>query len=131
MRVLLVETTQSYPASPLLQEALADQARERGWEHEFFDEAPFGEPLSKSVLHKVAFRILGRRPLTYWAFNRALIEKVRIFRPSITLIVKGAYVSPETLEAIKRESGTFLINYATDDPFNPRVNTIDLLKGMP
>lgn len=58
------------------------------------------------------------------------MRRAERFRPDVVLIVKGAYVSPETLRSLKRERRIILANYATDDPLNPRVNTPDLVKGI-
>lgn len=130
MRILLVDTTLYYPASPMFLEALEQLAKQEGYEFTFVDEARFLRPVTNSLMHKVAYRLLGRRPLTYWAFNGALLEKARCFHPDIVLVVKGAYISPNTLRLIKKETRAFLINYATDDPFNPLANTRDLVNGI-
>lgn len=131
MRVLLVETTQYYPSSPLFLEALTEIARECGYDYEFLDEGEFLKPLSVSLVHKLAYWLLGRRPLTYWALNQALLEKARHFRPDVVLVVKGAYISPATLRRIKGDTGASLVNFATDDPFNPAVNTRNLIVSIP
>ena len=131
MRILLVDTTQHYPSSPTLLEALTELASEYGFEFDFLDQGIFLKPLERSLVHKIAYRILGRRPLTYWTFNDALLKNARTFRPNVLLVVKGAYISPTTLERIKSETNAILINYATDDPFNSKVNTKNLIKGIP
>lgn len=130
MRILLVDSNLHYPVNPLFLEGLNQLAEEQGYEYEFVDQGKFLEPLERLLVHKVAYRLLGRRPLTYWIFNRALLASVNRFRPDVILVVKGAHVSPATLRSIKRESGAFLINYATDDPFNPAVNTRGLINGI-
>jgi len=131
MRILLVDSTLYAPSSPLFLEALQELSVERGFEYSFVDEAPFLRPLSTSLIHKVVFRLLGRRPLTYWALNRKLLVEVRRFRPDLVIIVQGAYFSFNTLNLIKEETGKVLINYATDDPLHPNVSTRDLIKAIP
>src|SRR5579859_3160095 len=127
MRILLVDTTLYSPVSPFF----VDAAREAGYDHRFMDDAPYLRPLGTSLIHKIGYRILGRRPLTSWAFNRLLTDEAKRFRPEIVLVVKGAFVMPGTLRRIKADTGAILINYATDDPFN-RVNaTPDLRRGIP
>ncbi len=127
MRILLVDTTLYEPATPLFLDAL----RELGCDYRFVDEAAFTRPLERSLLHKVGYRVLHRRPLTSWRFNRVLLSEARRFRPQLVLAVKAPYIMPSTLRRIKRETGARLVNYATDDPFNPANTTPDLLGGIP
>lgn len=130
MRILLVDTTQYRPSTPLFAEALAEISAERGWNYRFFDEAPFLTGLDRSLVQKLAFRVLRRRPLTYWALNLSLRRAFAEFQPDVTVVVKGAHIAPATLAWIRRKGGCLLINYATDDPFNEAVNTPDLVRGI-
>lgn len=127
----MVDSSHLFPSNPLFHEALQEIGRERGYEHAFLDEGPYMRLLIQSYFHKAAYRILGRRPLTYWAFNRALMAQTLRFKPDLILIVKGAYVSPRALQKIKEKSNAVLINYATDDPFNPKMNTPALVRSIP
>jgi hypothetical protein len=127
MRILLVDTTLYGPTTPLFRDAVAAS----GHTLRFVDEGPFLEPLEHSLLQKVAYRLRGRRPLSYGRFNRTLVDEARAFRPDVVLIVKGTYVAPAALTAIKDETGAYLINYATDDPFNPAHASPDLLGAIP
>lgn len=131
MRILLVDTTQYYPSSPLFLEALEELCQKNNHEFYFFDQAPYYKPLEKSLIHKAAYRLMRCRPLTYRKFNTDLIEATCQFRPDILLIIKVALVSPKTLQEIKAKIGSHLVNYATDDPFNPRNTTPDLTNGIP
>jgi len=131
MRVLLIETTQYYPSSPLFLDGLKELAAERRHQYAFFDEALFLRPLSHSLMHKVAYRVLGRRPLTYWSLNRSLVRYAQCIRPNVVVVAKGAYLAPETLVRIKHATGAILVNYATDDPFNAAVNTADQVAAIP
>ena len=127
MRILLVDTTQYPPATPLFRDAVAAA----GHTLRFVDEGPFLRPLERSLVQKIAYRLRRRRPLSYGRFNRTLREEARAFRPDVVLIVKGTYVAPVTLAAIKEDTGAYLINYATDDPFNPAHASTDLLGAIP
>ena len=127
MRVLQVNVGEFYQVGNFFRRALEDL----GHEYTFVDEWKFLELLRHSLLHKVAYHLLGKRPLTYWAYNRTLLQKAKEFRPDVVLVTKGAYINPRTLARIKKETGAFLVNYATDDPFNPRVSTRDLVKAIP
>lgn len=127
MRVLLVGNGEFYHVGAFFRRAL----EELDYEYAFVDSGKFLKPLQHSLLHKAAYRLLGRRPLTYWSFNRALLQAARRFRPQLVLVAKGAYINARTLVTIKEETGAFLVNYATDDPFNPRVSTRDLVRAIP
>ncbi|RLB06112.1 MAG: hypothetical protein DRG83_01055 [Deltaproteobacteria bacterium] len=127
MRVLLVSVDKFYYVGAFFRRAL----EELGYEYAFVDEGKFLEPLKRSLLHKLAYRLLGRRPLTYWAFNKELLQKAQEFQPDVVLVTKGAHISPRTLVMIKKETGAFLVNYATDDPFNLRVSSRDLVRAIP
>lgn len=126
-RMLLVDTTLYAPVSPFF----VDAAGELGYEPLFFDEAPYLRPLNTSLLHKVGYRLLHRRPPTRWRYNRDLLAAARRFRPDVVVAVKGAYIMPATLRRIKEETGAALINFATDDPFNRANRTPDLAAGIP
>ncbi len=127
MRILLVDTTLYAPVSPLF----LDAVRDLGEDYRFVDEAPYLRPLDTSLVHKIGYRLLRRRPLTRWAFNRTLLTEAIRFRPTCVLAVKGASIMPATLRRIKEATGAILVNYATDDPFNPANATPDLLRGIP
>ena len=131
MKILLVETTQFHPSSPLFLEALDEIQAQGEYLYAFFDEGPFLEPVERSFFHKIAYRVLGRRPITFWALNTRLKSICMRLCPDVVFIVKGAYVSPSTLKDIKGKTGAFLVNYATDDPFNPAVTTQCLRSGIP
>jgi spore maturation protein CgeB len=125
MRILVVDTTQYYPSSPLLASALPAFNSECS----FFDEAKFfGD---RSIAYRIIRRLRGGRPLRYRSFNRELLRCAAAFRPSLLVVVKGQYISPRTLRQIKASTGAVTINYATDDPFNPRNSTDDLIASIP
>lgn len=128
MRLLLVDTTQYAPSSPLFLEALRELTEERGYQWRFFDEAQYELPGSN-----IGARLMRRivRPVTEVALNFGLLTEARRFRPDVLLVVKGRYYWPRILECIKRETGAVLINYATDDPWNPRASSRHLLKAIP
>ncbi len=132
MRVLLFDTTAYEPVTPLFLSALRELAGNQTHvtDYCFVDEAGFGCRCG-SLLARAARRILKMPPLDRANLNRSLLQRALVFKPSAVLVCKGAYLFPETLASIKRETGAALINYATDDPFNPRACTRELIASIP
>jgi spore maturation protein CgeB len=126
MRVLLIGNGEFFHVGAFFRRALSAL----GHECAFVDESIYLRPLGRYRLHSLAYRLLGKRPLTYWKFNRDLIERANGFRPDIVLITGGCHVSPHTLAKIRACTGALLINYATDDPFNRANSRADLLAGI-
>jgi spore maturation protein CgeB len=128
MRILLVDTSQYYPSNPMFLEALEELAEDNICHFEFFDIASF---LPKTyITHKVLYRLFGERLTSYQKLNRSLLTLACNFCPEVVLVVKGAYISPCTLNGIKEETNALLVNYATDDPFNPAANTKYLIESI-
>lgn len=127
MRLLLLDSTAHYPSNPLFLEALEEVAALRGIRWSFVDEACLTRP---ALLHRLAGRLF-RRPNGVRRLNRMLVEAARMLHPDVVLVVKGTHVSPETLTTVRRETGAILVNYATDDPFNPSVSTSALRAAIP
>jgi spore maturation protein CgeB len=127
LRALLVDTTLYTPVTPFFLEPL----QELSIFHTFLDEGSFLRPLGRSIIHKALYRALRRSPLSSSQLNRTLLEAALQFRPNVVLVVKGAYIKPSVLHQIKEMTKAILINYATDDPFNPKVTTPDLVKAIP
>lgn len=130
MRVLLLDSSNLYPANPLFAEALAQLAREHGFQHRVFDEACFLKTFVSTIPHRIFYKLAGRRPITYWSLNRSFLKTALSFKPNLIIVAKGMYLSPATLRAVKRGTGAILVNYATDDPFNTAVNNSDLLSSI-
>jgi spore maturation protein CgeB len=124
MRVLLIGSGDVGNIARFFFDALTSLGHE-----EYFIESEYIKHRS-SLFHKIASRLIGRRPLTYWRTNREVLETVRRNRPHITLITKGQWISPAILKQAKTEE-TCLVNYATDDPFNLKVSSSHLIKGIP
>ena len=116
MRVLLVDSDQYRPVSPLFADCL-------GPDDCYFDESPY---LSPTLARSLSCRVLGR-PWTTMALNRDLLQVAKRHRPDLVLVVKGQFISSGTLARIKAETGAVLVNFATDDLANRRVTSRDLL----
>lgn len=131
MRILLYDTTAYFPSSPLFLEALEEFSKQESHEFYFFDESLYTRLLGNSLFRRVANKVFGCCPVTSLQLNRDFLKAAIKFHPDVILIVKGAMIFPGTLHNIKEKFGAKLINYATDDPWNPRNNTRFLLKSIP
>jgi len=128
IRILYVETTAYWPSSAHFLEALETRAGRSELQFEFFDEARIAGN-DRSIVRRALARVSGVSSFA-GELNAALIERSRAFRPTVLLIAKGAWISPATLRRIKREVGALLVNWATDDPFNPVVASDDLVQSI-
>jgi spore maturation protein CgeB len=129
-RVLLVDTTQYAPSSPMFAEALERASGNGTATGEFVDEALAFGRLSASRIERIVRRI---RPWPHRAvteLHRAIVAKAREFEPDIVLVVKGAHLTARCLTALKA-TGAALVNFATDDPFNPRTSSRSWLETLP
>jgi spore maturation protein CgeB len=129
MRILYAETTAFFPSSAHFLEALSARAAAGICRYRFFDEARFLNP-RRSIAERVAARVVGR-PSGYQNLNRALVEEAASFAPDLILIGKGRWFAPATLNLIKQRTGALLVNWATDDPFNPADTSRDLVESIP
>jgi hypothetical protein len=82
------------------------------------DQALYEQTSAPPLVRKVAYRLLGRRPLSYWRFNRDILAAAQDLRAEMVIITGGAPVAGSTLRQLKEQIGAVLVNYATDDPFN-------------
>ncbi|MBF6568116.1 MAG: glycosyltransferase [Candidatus Binataceae bacterium] len=129
MRILYFETTAYYPSSAHFLEALRELGAERGWSFEFVDQSAY-IPTHSSLGQRIVARLLGR-PSGYHALNKALLDRALEFHPNLVLIGKGQFISPDTLKAIREATGAVLVNWATDDPFNPCNTSPNLVNSIP
>src|SRR3984893_2117431 len=130
MRILYAETTAYAPSSAHFLEALEASVAREEHEFRFLDEVDFIKG-SRSFAERIADHVAGRPLSGYQQLNRALVESAASFSPEMILIGKGRWFTPAALEAAKKVSGATLVNWATDDPFNPADNSRELVKSIP
>jgi spore maturation protein CgeB len=130
MHVLYCETSAAYPSNPLFLEAFEQLCAIRAIDYAFIDESVFLRR-QRTLIERIARRLFGSHPYGYRGLNSAFIERARDVRPQLVLISKGANIAPATLKQIKQETNAVLINYATDDPFNPVNSNRQLVKSIP
>ncbi|MEM4724135.1 MAG: glycosyltransferase [Candidatus Hadarchaeum sp.] len=125
-RVLLIANCQSYQVGNFFARALYNL----GIAYDDVDEGRLVEAYLRSLVCKLLYKVL-KRPISYRWFQSRIIDAARSFRPSMVLVTKGAWIAPDTLCEVKALTGATLVNYATDDPFNPKTTTRDLIAGIP
>src|SRR5437773_8787312 len=124
-RVLLVGNGESFQIGAFFRNALENLQME----YKFADEQKYFKPFSRSLLGRGVSRLLQQ--VRRRAFNQAISRICLSFRPHVVLVIKGTYVSPSTLAALKMRNHMILVNYATDNPFNPASSSHDIVKAIP
>lgn len=130
LKVLLVDTTQYQPSSPLFAEALERATRAGIVEGLFIDEAATFARLSNSVGERFVRKIRPWPHKSVREFHAAVVARAKRFAADVVLVVKGAHLTVECVAGLK-DIGATLVNFATDDPFNPRTSTADWLQTLP
>lgn len=126
MRVLLIGNGEFFQVGAFFRKAIINL----GHKLRFIDESAFLKPVQVSLTHRVFYHVT-KRPATYWKFNQVVLSTAAKFYPELVIVVKGSWISYKTLSEIKRSISSILVNYATDDPFNPINLTTDLIKCIP
>lgn len=105
---------------------------ERGYPIEFINEEMFFVGLHRSLFHRIFNKFVGMPP-TYWHFNREVVRVAEQFRPELILFLRGSYVSPATMAALRTRTPAIIANYCLDDFFslNPNAVTADMRRCIP
>jgi spore maturation protein CgeB len=88
---------------------------------------------NRALAYQAATSILRyrRHPVSSEDLNYTLAERAIAFRPNLVVVLMGFHIAPEVLAHIKDKTGAVLVNYATDDPFNRRLRTPELIRSIP
>jgi spore maturation protein CgeB len=98
--------------------------------HVALDFASCERPSWPPLVQRAAYQILRRRPAGSWTFNRHVVAAAREFMPDVILITMGSLLTPVTLRELKASTGAVLVNFATDDPFNPVSTTHRVVESI-
>lgn len=102
-----------------------------GFDVSFVDElAAFGW-WDRQAFSSFVQRLRGHLPSRVGAFNHIVLETAKHYSPDLILSVKGSYLTPETIGELKRTSRALLVNYSTDNPFNPAASTRHVRNSLP
>jgi spore maturation protein CgeB len=77
------------------------------------------QDLTRTLFNRVAFRLRRRHPRE-GAFNRRILAAAAEFKPTVVLVTGLMPVRAAVLEELRRTYRAAVVNYMTDDPFNPR-----------
>jgi spore maturation protein CgeB len=83
-----------------------------------------------AVRRRVGWHLLGHRPPRLGAFGWKVVQACRAWQPRWVLSTGLAPLPASALEAI-RETGAVLLNYLTDDPWNPAHRAPWFLQALP
>ncbi|HBY62991.1 MAG TPA: hypothetical protein DEH78_24470 [Solibacterales bacterium] len=82
------------------------------------------------LVRAASWRLLGRRPLHLDAFGESVVESCRRSQPAVLVATGLAPLSARRLEQLRR-LGVKLVNYLTDDPWNPAHRASWFLQALP
>ena len=87
--------------------------------------------LTSTLFDRLAFRLRNRRHTGEGALNRRVLATASQFTPTVVLVTGLMPVRGSVLEEIRHTSGATVVNYMTDDPFNPRHRSPTALRSIP
>jgi hypothetical protein len=67
---------------------------------------------------KLFYRLADRRSWEWWGFQRHLLTQIEALQPRLVLVTGILPLAPSVFEAVHRQGGR-IVNYLTDDPWNP------------
>jgi hypothetical protein len=75
-------------------------------------------PTMARLRGKIFYRLADRRSWEWWAFQRELLEQIERVRPQLMLFTGILPLQPQVFAAVAAAGGR-LVNWLTDDPWNP------------
>jgi spore maturation protein CgeB len=79
---------------------------------------------------KLIYRINDKRTLEWWKFNHDTQELIEQFEPEI-ILVTGLISLSEEIFKISQKINARIVNYLTDDPWNPYMCSQRFIKTLP
>ncbi len=125
MRVLVIGFGESYHLGAVFQRAV----KRLGHTARLFDVRPYS--VAPTIFHKLAYYVRGQKPLKYRLLNEHLLDTACAFMPDVVLVTGLAHANGKTLGGIRERTGAALVNYMTDDPFNPTHRRRDAIEAIP
>jgi hypothetical protein len=80
--------------------------------------APAFSPSMLRLRGKLFYRLADRRSWEWWGFQRQLLAQIKRERPRLVLVTGILPLAPEIFREVQNSGGR-IVNYLTDDPWNP------------
>jgi hypothetical protein len=130
-RLLLLADTSSSEAlgSKLLQGAAQAGLAETDVAVAYLSAVPSFSPSMARLRGKVFYRLADRRSWEWWGFQRQLLQRIELLRPRLILVTGILPLDPAVFAAVHRQGGT-IVNYLTDDPWNPNHRRRSFLSNL-
>jgi spore maturation protein CgeB len=80
--------------------------------------APNYSPSMKRKRGKIFYRLADKRSWEWWDFQKVLLTTIEELKPDLVVVSGILPLKDEIFAAIKRNGGS-VVNYLTDDPWNP------------
>jgi spore maturation protein CgeB len=80
--------------------------------------APLFSPSMAKRRGKIFYRLADRRSWEWWGFQKHLLERIQQGQPRLVLVTGILPLAPAVFTAVRRQGGQ-VVNYLTDDPWNP------------
>ena len=84
----------------------------------------------KQMLGKVFYRLADKRSWEWWTFQKLLLRQVEELKPDLVVVTGILPINSEVFLAIKKHGG-LMVNYLTDDPWNPIHKRQSFLTNLP
>ena len=79
---------------------------------------------------KIFYRLADRRPWEWWGFQRLLLDRLPALKPRLVLVTGILPLAPAVFAAVHQQGGQ-VVNYLTDDPWNPNHRRRCFLANLP
>jgi hypothetical protein len=91
---------------------------------------PSFSPSMARLRGKVFYRLADRRSWEWWGFQRHLLARIKALQPRLVLVTGILPLAPSVFDAVHRQGGR-IVNYLTDDPWNPIHRRRSFLANLP
>ena len=92
--------------------------------------APQFSPSMRRRRGKAFYRLADRRSWEWWGFQRQLLSRISACRPQLVLVTGILPLSAAVFSLVQRQGGR-IVNYLTDDPWNPIHRRRCFLRNLP
>ena len=84
----------------------------------------------KQMLGKIFYRLADKRSWEWWTFQHSLLRQVEELKPDLVVVTGILPINYKVFLAVKKHGG-LMVNYLTDDPWNPIHKRQSFLTNLP